>query len=268
VADIFVRTDWLAEHLLDSNLSLVDVRPPFFYGQAHLPTAVNLPEYLLSSATGGPPAAETLAPQLGEIGISRNTHVVAYDTGDSPAAARLYWVLIYYRHRAVSILDGGITKWRREGRDWEYTPAEPAPEVYETPEPDLTVLTSADEVLASIGSPDVVIVDVRSPAEYLGAQMTARRNGHIPGAINVDWSNNLDQVEGGVFQLKPEDDLRALYESAGVTPDKRIIVHCQSAHRASKSFAVLRNLGYADLAIYSPGWTEWGNRQDTPVEPE
>lgn len=268
MAEIVTGTGWLADHLLDAEVVPVDVRAPFFYAQAHIPSAVNLPEFALSSPAGGPPDATLLADQLSILGISRDTHVVAYDSGDSAAAARLYWVLTYYRHPHVSVLDGGLTKWRHEGRDWEYTPVQRPPAEYRVGEPDTTVIADTEQVKAALGAPDTVVVDVRSPAEYLGYQATARRDGHMPGAINIEWSNNLEQIEPGVYQLKSDEALSQLYRTAGVTPDKRVIVHCQSGNRSSETFLALQRLGYPDVGMYLPGWMEWGNREDTPVEDE
>lgn len=266
MGDIVVGGDQVAAELDDPGVVLVDVRPPHFYQQAHLPGAVNLPVFYLFAANAGPPAADDLVRRLGRLGISRSTRLVAYDDGASASAARLYWVLKYYRHPDVSVLDGGVTAWRHEGRDWEYTAVEPEPAEYEIPDPDPTVLTDLANVSASLGAPDSVIVDTRSPAEYLGLQRTARRNGHIPGAINIDWSNNLTLDEGVLHRLRSDDELRDLYQTSGVTPDKDVILHCETGNRASETFLVLKKLGYPRVALYTAGWQEWGNRDDTPVE--
>jgi len=263
---VVVDTQWVRDHLGDSSIVLVDVRPPHFYAQGHLPGAVNLPVILLSRADGGPPEAVALGAHLGEIGIARETHVVAYDDGASPSAAFFFWTLSYYRHPAVSVLDGGVTKWRRDGEELIYLSISPAAATYDVGDPDPEVLVRFEEVRQSLGSPDTVLVDVRSPAEYLGLRRTAARNGHIPGAINIDWTNNLERSSDGVRRLMSDDALRSLYETAGVTPDKRIILHCQSGGRSSETFLVLKKLGYPDVANYPGGWQEWGNRGDTPVE--
>jgi thiosulfate/3-mercaptopyruvate sulfurtransferase len=265
VSDVFVTATWLNEHLDDGDVVIVDVRQPFFYAQAHIPGAVSLPLVLLLSGTAGVPNAETLAGQLGRAGITRESHVVAYDEGGSSSAARLYWLLTAYGHPRVSVLDGGVTAWRHSGLDWEYVPVAPEPADYPTPQIDAAVLSDAGDVLGSLGADDRVLVDTRSPAEYLGLQATALRNGHIPGAINIDWSANFRNVDG-VALLQDDDSLRALYGTAGLTSDKFITVYCASGMRASQTFAVLRNLGYPRVSIYLPGWNEWGNWADTPVD--
>lgn len=264
-APIFVHTGWLSERL-DSGLAIVDVRPPQFYTQEHIPGAVNLPVFFLSSPSGGPPEAEAFARRLGGLGITRDTHVVAYDDGASPAATVLFRLLDYYQHPSVSVLDGGITKWRHEGRDIEYQPVRPAPARYDIGPPDLAAAADTDRVLQALARDDVAILDVRSPAEYLGLQRTARRDGHVPGAINIEWSNNLEQTPDMLIGLRPDSELRDLYQQAGVTPDKSVIVYCQTGARASTTYAVLKKLGYERVAALVPGWQDWGNRPDTPVE--
>src|SRR5947209_2010808 len=186
---VVVDTEWLSAHISENDLVSVDVRAPYFFAQAHLPGAVNLPPFLLQGPSGGPPPAEEMAHRLGDLGVTRETHVVAYDEGGSPAAAMLYWVLRYFRHPRVSVLDGGITRWRHQGRDWEYSSLVPAPAPYQIGDPDPDVYAQLDDIRAAVDTPDRVILDVRAPAEYLGLQQAARRSGHIPGAVNMEWSN-------------------------------------------------------------------------------
>jgi thiosulfate/3-mercaptopyruvate sulfurtransferase len=227
---------------------------------------VNLPVFFLGGPGGGPPAPEALAPRLGSLGISRDTHVVAYDEGNSPSAARLFWVLRYLNHPRVSILDGGITNWRHEGRDWEYSLIRPQAVEYAPGPLDDSVVATLGEVRGLLDSDSGSIVDVRSPGEYLGVQTSAARNGHIPGAVNIDCTNNLQASDDGIALLRSDGDLSLLYQEAGVTPDKRVVVYCQSGARAAETFFVLQKLGYPSVALYTPGWQEWGNRSDTPVD--
>lgn len=267
MSEILVSTEWLAHRVLDAAVAVVDVRPPFLYGQGHIPGAVNLPEFYLSSANG-PIAADRLASRLGALGITRATHVIACDSGEGPGAAQLFWLLTYYRHPAVSVLDGGVTKWRHEGRDWEYTEAPVEAVEYAIEAPDRTVAADYESMQARLGAPDTAFVDVRTPAEYLGFEVTAARNGHIPGAVNIEWMANLERDDAEIYEAAPDDRLRALYQTAGITPEKRVVVYCTAGHRASQSFMALKKIGYPDVAIYLPGWHEWGNRSDAPVERE
>jgi thiosulfate/3-mercaptopyruvate sulfurtransferase len=267
MADVFVSIDWLNGHLDDQRLAVVDVRQPFFYRQAHIPGAVTLPLISISSPDGGPPAADTLAHLLGQAGISRDTHIVTYDEGGSHTATRLYWVLTLYGHPQVSVLDGGVTAWRHAGYDWAYDPTPVSPTDYPVPVMAEGLLTTTDALKASLDNRQHVIVDTRTPSEYLGVRPTAARDGHIPGAINVDWTANL-RVDDGIAVTEDPERLRSLYREAGVTPDEQVTVYCASGMRASYTFAVLKSLGYSNVDLYLPGWNEWGNRSDTPVEGE
>lgn len=261
-----VEPRWLSERLQDATVVPVDVRPPHFYAQGHVPGAVNLPGFFLSAPTGGPPAPQDIARRLGALGIGRDTHVVAYDDGASSVAARLLWVLHYLRHRRVSILNGGVTRWRHNGYDWEYQAVSPAAVTYRVGSPDEMVIVSKEQVAAAIGDPDTIIIDTRSPGEYLGHQRSAEKDGHVPTAVNVDWTNNLQRDEHSVTLMQTEEALRTLYWAASVTPDKKVIVYCQSGGRSSQTYATLMHLGYEHVANYAYGWQEWGNDPGAPVE--
>lgn len=265
MADVFVSSEWLSGHLDEPGIVVVDVRQPFFYAQAHIPGAVSIPLMFLASSGGGPPSAGALAATLGRAGISRDTHVVAYDEGGSDAATRLYWTLSLYGHPEVSVLDGGVTAWRHAGHDWAYDQTTPPEVQYPVPEPVPGVMQTAEELKVSLDRPDHAIIDTRSPGEYLGARPAALRNGHVPGAVNVDWSANLRDEEG-IALTQSRAVLTAIYADAGATPDRHVTVYCASGMRASYTFAVLKSLGYPRVDIYIPGWNEWGNRDDTPVE--
>ena len=263
---LIVDAQWLSGHLKDPGVVVADVRQPFFHAQSHIPGAINVPLMLLSGRTVGPPAAQPLAETLGSLGVGRDSHVVAYDDGASPAAAQFIWILRYHGHAAASMLDGGITNWAHEGLPTESGTVQRPAVTYEIGERDETLLADIQLVRESIGAPDAVIVDTRTAGEYLGQQFTARRNGHIPTAINIDWSNNLTATDGEIMRLQSDESLRRLYETAGVTPDKKVIVHCQTGSRSAETLVVLKHLGYPLVANYAGGWQEWGNREDTPVE--
>jgi thiosulfate/3-mercaptopyruvate sulfurtransferase len=265
MVDVFVSSEWLSEHLDEPGVVVVDVRQPFFYAQAHIPGAVSVPLMFLTSAGGGPPSAGALASTLGRAGISRDTHVIAYDEGGSDVATRLYWTLRLYGHGAASVLDGGVTAWRHAGYDWAYDQTAPADVEYPVPERVPGLMQTTEELKASLEQPGRAIIDTRSPGEYLGTRPTALRNGHVPGAVNVDWSVNL-RAEDGIAVTQSRALLTALYADAEATPDHHVTVYCASGMRASYTFAVLKGLGYPNVDVYIPGWNEWGNRDDTPVE--
>jgi thiosulfate/3-mercaptopyruvate sulfurtransferase len=258
---VFVSSEWLADHLTDSTIAVVDARPPFFYAQGHLQGAVSLPLLLLAAGDRSP---ESISKRLGAAGIVPQSHLVIYDDEASPTATHAAWLVSSIGHPAVSVLDGGITKWASEDREVDYAPTVVAPASYTPVQPFAAPEASFDDVLAAIGDPNTVIVDVRGPSEFLGVQATARRNGHIPGALNIEWSNNLE-ANDGIPRLRGRDELRTLYTSAGVTPDKQVIVYCQSGNRSTFTWMALKELGYGDVLNYASGWQEWGNRSDSLV---
>lgn len=265
-ADLIVDTDWLASHANHPSIVVIDVRAPTFYRQAHIPGATNVPFALLSWSAGRMPDAETVQRALSHAGVSRRTHIVVYDDGAGPDGAMVCFVLDYYRHPRFSLLDGGMTKWLHEARDAQEGVTETSPAAYDVGEPNLEVLASLQSVKEDLHRADAAIVDTRSSAEYMGIQPTASRDGHIPGAVNIDYVNNLVRTGEEIIQHRDPDELRDLYLRAGVTPDKRVVVYCQTGARSSESYVALRALGYPRVANYVRGWQEWGNAPDTPVE--
>jgi thiosulfate/3-mercaptopyruvate sulfurtransferase len=246
---------------LSGDVVIVDARPPFFHAQGHVPGAVNLPLFAIARAQSG----EEIAARAGQVGISRDSPVVLYDDGESPTASHLAFLLEGIGHPSISVLDGGITKWARDGFDVDYSLVALPEAEYGSTGTASGMAASTDDVLRAVNDPGTVIVDVRNPSEYLGVLPTARRNGHIPGAINIEWSNNLES-KAGVARLRSSEELKRMYEDAGVTPDKKVILHCQSGNRSTFSWLVLKHLGYENVTNYAAGWQVWGNRLDTPVE--
>jgi len=219
---LLVKTDWLAEHLDDPNLRVVDARKPEDYAAGHIPSAVSIPPEVTFDPEApkgiiGPP--EQMAELFGSKGINHKVHVVIYAEGKDTAAARIFWTLEYYGHPNVSLLDGGFTKWQTEGREVtteepEVTPVEFSVEVH--PE----MLSTREEILEKLAQEGVVFLDARSEEEYKGRDVRAKRGGHIPGAVNVDWRENFTPGEVPVFKSPAE--LEELYLDAGVTRDKEV----------------------------------------------
>jgi len=219
---LLVETDWLAEHLQDADLRIVDARKAEEYQAGHIPGAISIPR----DSTFDPQAPkgmvgrpEQIAALFGNKGVNEKVYVVVYDIGKETAATRVFWTLEYYGHPKVSVLNGGLKKWQAEGRKVTAEEPEIAPVTF-TVRPDPTKLSTKEQVLEDIGKADVVMLDARSPAEFRGEDLRAKRGGHIPGAVNIDWVENFTAGEVPVFKSAAE--LTQLYEAAGVTKDKLI----------------------------------------------
>ncbi|MDZ4771337.1 MAG: sulfurtransferase [Chloroflexota bacterium] len=276
----FVTTAWLAEHLHDPDVRVIDIRgrvlPPSEpkphyashhddYLKAHIPGAVfvNWNFDLTDPADG---RRGRLAPPhvyqalMRRLGVNDGTHIVAYDDAGGMFAARLWWSLSYYGHARAAILAGGWNPWVAEGR-----PTDALMPSY--PDGDLTVRTNdaihraADQVAAHDG----ILIDVRTPGEFAGTSSRAARGGHIPGAINLPRSALL----GTDSEMLPPDALRLKFADAGIdigNPDQNIVFYCNGGVSASFGLLALRTAGFEGGAVYDGSWKEWGNDPERPIE--
>jgi thiosulfate/3-mercaptopyruvate sulfurtransferase len=267
---LLIDTAELAMLLGRPAVRVVDLRADAVGGEAaylagHIPGAVHLVSRTLddptANAQGLPIHPEAAASLFSRLGIDHETTVVAYDDGGSVQAARLFLVLETFGHRSVRVLDGGLGKWQREGRALERGTVRVEPRRF-VPHPRRAIGATAADVQARLGKPEVCLLDARSPAEFQGTDVRARRGGHIPGAVNVDWvtTMNPDQT------FKDIPTLRTILEGAGVLPDREVVAYCQSGMRAAHSYFVLRLLGYAWVRTYDGSWNEWGNNPALPLQ--
>ncbi|GAB6041039.1 sulfurtransferase [Endothiovibrio diazotrophicus] len=264
---LIIEPDALERRLGEEGLLIVDLCRADLYARFHIPGAIHLDYGALVSgiqpATGELPAEERLAEVLGGIGLTPESRVVAYDDEGGGKAGRLLWTLDVIGHSRASLLNGGIASWSTEQHPMDGHAV--GREVRE-----LEVVYGEERVadmgyvLERLHDPDVVLLDARSPEEYRGRVRYALRGGHIPGAVNIDWMEAMDTNRN--LRLKPEETLRALFEGAGVTPDKEVIVYCQTHHRSSHTYMALKSLGYPRLRGYAGAWADWGNNMDAPIE--
>ncbi len=230
--DLLVETDWLVERLDDPQLRIVDCDPIDSYRRAHIPNAIGIPvhHYIKQSAYATDPRAhplvappDTMKEVMEGMGIGDDHLVVAYDSNGCLWSTRLWWVLNYYGHTQVKVLNGGWKKWFDEGRPVRIDrPALPAATFTPRANPDL--LCTLDYGQANIGHADVVFLDVRSDGEWTGANDRGnKRAGRIPGAVHLEWLNFI--TPDNYQTIKPAHELRAMLEAVGATPDKEIVTY-------------------------------------------
>lgn len=257
----------LQAHLADPDLLIVDLGKESVYQQVHVPGAVSFNVKRLT--LGEQPAPGKLAPldrlaaELSALGLRAEQQVVAYDDEGGAAAGRFLWTLERLGHGRYAFLDGGIHAWLAAGLATESQSRTPRPSHYEAKLHDGAEADLA-YVLAQHARPDHVIWDARSPEEFSGQLVRAQRSGHIPGAVNYEWTRALDRANA--LRLRPLPELRAELAALGISADKTVITHCQTHHRSGLTWLLGKILGFPDIKAYAGSWSEWGNRPDTPIE--
>ncbi len=287
-SSFLVETSWLAEHLKDPHLRVVDMRGYVRtvnlqdgvqeatyvgardeYEQAHIPGALYIdwtsdivdPDGSVEAQIA---PAERFAEVMGHLGIGDQHLVVAYDAHPaSQFATRLWWALRYYGHDQVVVLNGGLPKWQRENLPLESAVPVYPPAIF-TPDVQPQLRATAEEVVALLSQHDVSLVDARDTGQYTGETVRGSgRRGHIPGALNIPRE---ELVDPGTGTFRSNDELEHVFSSANIAPEQRVVAYCNGGVAATTVLFSLAMLGYPHLTNYDGSWNEWGKRQDLPTE--
>jgi thiosulfate/3-mercaptopyruvate sulfurtransferase len=274
--DPLVSTDWLTAHIKDANVKVLDATfklpgilplPKDDYLAAHLPGAVYFDVDAVSDHSNPLPhmypSAEQFGRDVGGLGIGNDDTVVVYDSGSWVAAPRAWWMFLSYGHRNVRVLDGGLKKWRAEGRPVESGEVKPKPATFKASYDDKRV-RSIEQMVANVASRAEQVIDARAAERFEGRAAEPRpgiRSGHIPGARNVPY-NILFDASGA---MKPLDEVRKAFVGAGVDIAKPIVTSCGSGVSAGALTIALYRLGVTDTALYDGSWSEWGQAGGPPI---
>ncbi|WP_163647524.1 rhodanese-like domain-containing protein [Modicisalibacter sp. 'Wilcox'] len=266
---LIVEPARLAEQLDAPQLLIIDVPlKAESYDEGHVPGAVFLDHRRLMAGSGDVPNdvpdEAALSELFASLGLTRDTHVVAYDDEGGGWAGRLLWTLELIGHTRYSYLNGGIRAWRADGLETSREPSLPHPSDYQAEIRHPEALITRDELLERFDDRTLAVWDARSPEEYRGEKGQNRRLGHIPGAVNLEWTRAMDPERG--LRIRDYAELVTELEALGLTPDMEVATHCQSHHRSGFTWLVGKALGFEHMRGYAGSWKEWGNRDDTPVE--
>jgi thiosulfate/3-mercaptopyruvate sulfurtransferase len=260
-ADLLIEPAQLAKAVPTHEFVVLDARGKGKYQDGHIPEAVVVDPVGWARAFGNGDDKDGWTKRIGELGIDTDTRVVVYDDAMAKDAARVWWILRYWGIKDVRLLDGGWKGWAEASSAMEKTPNQPR-----AVQPKLTPLgerlATKKQLLDQLKDRPPQLVDARSTGEFCGTEETAKRNGAIPGAAHLEWSDTLDPKTG---RFKSAEELTKLFKVAGIDPAKPAVTYCQSGGRAAVMAFALELMGGKEVRNYYRSWSEWGNAEDTPI---
>lgn len=264
-SDLLTTPQELHEKLGSPNLCLIDTRPAELFARGQIAGAVHFDLFGVSLIDTSPAPLRAFLFMIHHLlemrGVDTEKEVVFYEENSGVRAARGLWFLEYFGHPNARVLDGGVRAWSEAGFPVVTDPVSPRASQFKISER-RELLATADDVLQSLNRENVAIVDTRGDDEYMGRNIRAARGGAIPGAIHIEWTQNLD-ANG---RYKSVAELKAMYEKVGITADKEAIPYCQGGYRSAHTYLALRLCGFPKIRNYLGSWGEWGNRPELPIE--
>ncbi len=268
---LLMEAEQLAELLAtdEHKLLILDTSSADNHAKHHIPGAIHIEPKALQCGTtpypGQLPSVEQLTEMFSRVGLSDDQHVIAYDDEGGGWAGRLIWTLDILGHTNYSYLNGGLHAWVNEGHPVETainqnTPTDYAVTINRDP------IAEVEDIVPNLGNNNFAVWDARSAGEHDGSKVLTKRGGHIPGAVNIDWLELMDRDRN--MRLVNLEQLQQRLDSLGLTKDKQIVTHCQTHHRSGLSYLAMKILGYPNIKGYHGSWSEWGNREDTPIANE
>jgi thiosulfate/3-mercaptopyruvate sulfurtransferase len=265
-SDLLIDAKSASELLYNEGIVFVDMRTNGFF-EGHIPGAVWF---------GGVPAlvdttnsiADFLIPSsefqsiMRMIGVNNDSKVIIYDDGNSLGSARLFFALELNGHNHIRIINGGIASWKSNELELSTSQVVPVAGNFTT---NLDDSRTCDVrfIIEAMNNENVVILDARSPEEYSGESVRASKGGHIPNAVNIEWRNFVES--DGIPYFRSFDEITSMLAEVGITPGKDVVTHCQTNVRGAHAYFTLRLMGYDSVRAYEGSWSEWGNREDTPI---
>ena len=264
---LITEPEELEAFLHDPAVVIVDLCKAKQYRKAHIPGAhfVNYPDiiHIEKPRMGLLPSEQQFSRLVSSLGITANSHVVAYDDEGGGCASRFIWTLHVFGHSKASLLNGGLFSWANEGHPLTKEIPEKQASDYSLSNSGNYTVDSA-YIMQHLDDDHVALLDARSLAEFTGKKKFADKGGHIPGAKHYEWTEAMDRAHN--LRLLPYESIQQKLDQLGLTKDREVIVYCQTHHRSAFSYVMLRALGFEDVKGYPGSWSDWGNRGDTPVE--